>query len=381
MAPFIDYEILRLAWWLLIGVLLIGFAMLDGFDMGAAILLPWVARSDVERRVVINSIAPIWEGNQVWFILGGGAIFAAWPIVYATAFSGFYIAMFVLLVALILRPVGFDFRNKVEDPRWRGLWDMALFLGGFVPALVFGVVFGNLLQGVPFRLDDTLRVTYTGSFIGLFNPFAILCGVTSVALLTMHGGVYLQLKTEAKIAARARQTTVVAALVMVTLFSLGGFWVDDMRGYVVTGALAHDGPSNPLVKTVARGAGAWLDNFGRHPWMLAAPAMGYLGAAGVLLFTALHRPGLGFIASAAGVFGVVATPGLAMFPFMLPSSSHPASSLTVWDSSSSQLTLQIMLFACIIFLPLIGAYTSWVYRIVRGKVTERYVRDNTHSLY
>ena len=194
---FLDYETLRLIWWVLLGVLLIGFAIMDGFDLGVAALLPFVGRSDTERRVLINTIGPVWEGNQVWFILGGGAIFAAWPPLYAVSFSGFYLAMFLVLAALILRPVGFKFRGKLADPRWRAVWDTALFIGGVVPALVFGVAVGNVLQGVPFFFDDSLRATYTGGLLGLFNPFALLCGVVSLAMLVMQGGAFLALKTEA----------------------------------------------------------------------------------------------------------------------------------------------------------------------------------------
>ena len=158
-----SYEILRLIWWALLGILLIGVAVMDGFDLGTAILLPFVGKTDVERRVVINTVGPVWEGNQVWLILGGGAIFAAWPPLYAVAFSGFYLAMFLVLCALILRPAGFKYRSKLTDPTWREVWDWALFVGGLVPALIFGVAFGNVLQGVPFRFDETMRMTYEGN--------------------------------------------------------------------------------------------------------------------------------------------------------------------------------------------------------------------------
>ena len=175
----LDYPTLRVIWWALMGVLLIGFALTDGFDLGVAALLPFVGRTDAERRQVINTIGPTWEGNQVWFILGGGAIFAAWPMVYAVSFSGFYLAMFLVLSALILRPVGFKYRSKRPDPRWRAFWDWGLFVGGFVPALVFGVAVGNVLQGVPFRLDSDLRYFYEGPFLG--------CTIKAIQLKTAKG--------------------------------------------------------------------------------------------------------------------------------------------------------------------------------------------------
>ena len=168
----IDYELLRVIWWCLVGVLLIGFAVTDGFDLGVGALLTLIGKNDKERRVMINTVGPHWDGNQVWFITAGGAIFAAWPMIYATAFSGFYLALALTLIALWMRPIGFDYRSKLPNPQWRKAWDWALFAGGIIPSLIFGVAFGNLLLGVPFELDNTLKSTYTGSFFGLLTPFA-----------------------------------------------------------------------------------------------------------------------------------------------------------------------------------------------------------------
>ena len=190
------YEALRLIWWALLGVLLIGFAVMDGFDLGTAALLPFVARNDLERRIAINTVGPVWEGNQVWFILGGGAIFAAWPALYAASFSGLYLAMFLILTALILRPVGFKFRSKLEAPLWRSIWDWALFAGGVVPSLVFGVAFGNLFLGVPFTFDDDIRFHSTISLLSLLNPFALLVGLVSLSMIVLHGSAWLNMKTD-----------------------------------------------------------------------------------------------------------------------------------------------------------------------------------------
>src|SRR5271170_1411738 len=293
----LSYEVLRVTWWLLLGILLIGFAVTDGFDLGAAILLPFVGRTDVERRIAINTVGPVWEGNQVWLILGGGAIFAAWPPLYAVAFSGFYSAMFLLLCALILRPVGFKFRSKLTNPIWRSVWDWALFAGGLVPALIFGVAFGNVLQGVPFRFDDTLRMTYEGTLFGLLNPFALLCGLVSVAMLTMHGGAYLALKADEPVAGRAAFFAVRAAVALIALFSLAGLWVALLiDGYAISGPIAHDGPSNPLIKHATTAAGAWLANYGRQPWTLAAPILAFAGAALTILLLRARRNGVAIVA-------------------------------------------------------------------------------------
>ena len=379
----LDYEMLRLIWWLFLGVLLIGFAIMDGFDLGVAMLLPFVARTDIERRVTINTIGPFWDGNQVWLILGGGAVFAAWPPVYAASFSGFYLAMFLVLAALILRPVGFDFRNKIPDPRWRAFWDYALFAGGLVPSVVFGVAFGNLLQGVPFSLDSDLRILYTGSgLFELLNPFGLLCGLVSAAMLAGHGAIYLMLKTDGVVQARARGAALILAPATVVLFALAGLWVAwGIEGYVITSPIAADGPSNPLLKTVTRQSGQWFANYRAHSWMIAAPVLGLLGPLLASLLTSARRSGLAFIASALGIFGIIATAGVSMFPFLMPSSIAPAASLTVWDASSSQLTLFVMLLATLIFLPIVLIYTSIVFRALRGVVTASFVEKNSAHLY
>lgn len=367
----LDYDLLRLAWWALLGLVLIGFAVMDGFDLGVAILLPVVARNDEERRTVIDSIGPVWDGNQVWLILGGGAAFAAWPPLYATAFSVFYIPLLLVLAALILRPVGFDFRNKLEHSRWRGTWDWALFLGGFVPSVVFGVAMGNLLLGVPFSLTPELRVVYGDVYLlGHLHPFTLLCGLVSLSMMVMHGGTFLALKTEGVLEARARRAVLAGAVALVVLFSIAGILVATaIDGHIMITAPAVNGPSDPLLKQVQVQAGAWLANYHDFPWMLIAPALGFAGAVAAVLLTWARWPGWAFVASAASVSGVVATAGLSLFPFILPSSINPDHGLTVWDASSSPLTLFIMLIATVVVLPLVAGYTVFVYRVLRGKVT------------
>ena len=374
-----EYDILRFIWWALLGILLIGFAVTDGFDLGALMLLRVIGKDDTERRQMLETIEPVWEGNQVWLILGGGASFAAWPLLYAASFSGFYIAMLLVLAALILRAVGLNFRNKLATPRWRDGWDWALFVGGLVPSLIFGVAFGNLLQGVPFHLDAELRPVYDGSFFGLLNPFALVCGLASVAMLAMHGSAWLALKTDGAVTRRARHGVILGALALVILFAGAGLWVAfGLAGYTVAGPLAHSGPSNPLGKTVLRDTGAWLANYHVHGALIAAPALGVAGALIAALLTRFQRDLSAFIASALCVAGVVATAGISMFPFLLPSSSDPRASLTVWDSSSSQLTLFIMLLATIIFLPIVLLYTGWVMRVLRGRVRLEHVERSEH---
>ncbi len=381
----IDFDTLRVIWWGLLGVLLIGFALTDGFDMGVGALLPFVAKTDVERRVVINTVGPVWEGNQVWFILGGGAIFAAWPPLYAVSFSGFYLAMFVVLAALIVRPVAFKYRSKRDGAAWRARWDWALFAGGAVPALLFGVAVGNVMLGVPFHLTDDLMPMYDGNFavkfLGLLRPFALLAGVVSISMLLMHGAAWLNLKTEGLVAARARRFGVIAGLVAASGYALAGLWLAlGIDGFSFVNDVAPDGPSNPLYSEVTRG-GSWLAAYAERPWIAVAPVMGFLGIALTLRGLVSGREVTTLLWSKLGIAGIIASVGLTMFPFILPSTVDPNSSLTVWDASSSHQTLFIMLVVTAIFMPLILMYTAWVYKVLWGKVTEDDVTGNTDTVY
>ncbi len=378
-----NYETLRLIWWVLLGILLIGFAAMDGFDLGVGMLLPFVAKTDLERRVAINTIGPVWEGNQVWLVLGGGAIFAAWPALYALSFSGFYLAMFLVLLALILRPVGFKYRSKRPDATWRARWDWALFIGGTVPALIFGVAVGNALQGVPFHLTQDLRPIYEGSLFGLLNPLALYCGLVSVAMLAMHGAAWLAFKADGTVSLRAKAIGAKAAGAASALFAGGGvlIWLGLLGGYRVTSSIVWDGPSNPLVKSVVVDGGAWLANFIAHPFLWVVPALGIVAPLFAAAGFQTRQEGLTFVASKLSVAMIIATVGLAMFPILLPSSSHPDHSLAVFDASSSRMTLRNMLLATVFFLPIILAYTAWVYRVLWGKVSEKDIERAGDSAY
>jgi len=379
----LEYDTLRIIWWLLLGILLVGFAVTDGFDLGTGTLLPFVANTDLERRVVINAVGPVWEGNQVWLVLGGGAIFAAWPQLYAVSFSGFYLAMAAVLLALILRPVAFKYRSKRDSIAWRATWDWALFVGGFVPALIFGVAMGNVLQGVPFRLAPDQQIFYEGGFFALLNPFAVLCGLVSVAMLVMHGAAWLVLKTDGLVASRARAWGMRAAVATVVLYAAAGLLLwGFVDGYRITSAVVTTGPSNPLFKTVEAGvAGMWFTNYAAHPWTQLAPAAGIVGALLTLMALVRRREGVAMLTSSLSIAGIVLSVGASMFPFILPSSIQAQASLTVWDASSSHLTLFIMLVATCIFLPLILLYTSWVYKVLWGKVVPNDISGGTSHAY
>ena len=366
----LDYATLKVIWWALVGVLLIGYALTDGYDLGVATLLPFIGKTDEERRLVINSIGPMWEGHQVWLITGGGALFAAWPYVYAVSFSGFYLAMFIVLSALILRPVGFKYRSKRMGKTWRRNWDWALFVGGFVPALIFGVALGNVLQGVPFDIDRTMRATYDGGLFGLLNPFALLAGLASVAMLVVHGASWLVLKLEhGTVLDRAVRFGRIAALAVIAFYAIAGLWLwQSGMGYRIVSDIDPHGQANPLRKEVVVEAGAWMVNYGKYPFLILAPLAGFAGS--VLAFWALGRKSpMAMAGSGLAAAGIVASVGASMFPFILPSSLNPTASLTVWDSSSSHITLFIMLIATAILLPIVLAYTAWVFKVLWGRLS------------
>ncbi len=376
-----DYETLRMIWWLFLGVLLIGFSITGGFDLGVGVLLPFLGKTDEERRVILNSSGPVWEGNQVWFIMSGGALFAAWPTAYAVSFSSFYFALLLTLFALFLRPLGFDYRSKLSSTKWRDNWDKALFIGGFLPALVFGVAFGNLLKGIPFQFESDMRIVYFGSLLGLLNPFSLLAGLLSLSMFIMHGAVYLQIKTVESLNLRAKKTVLIFTSLSLFFFAVAGLWLTQLEGYHISSELFPNGPSNPLSKLVKRAPGLWLDNYGHLPVLWSVPASAFIFGLLTILASKFDRPGTAFISSSLMMTAIILTAGGTMFPFIIPSSHAPNSSLTVWDASSSLSTLNMMFWVTIIFLPIILLYTSWVFRVFRGKITVEDIRKNEHSLY
>ena len=377
-----DFETLRIVWWALLIFLICGFTVMDGFDLGIGMLLPFLGKTDDERRVMLNTVGPTWEGNQTWLVTLGGISFGAWSLVYATFFSGLYTGMLVLLFGLFLRPVGFDYRSKLANQRWRSAWDWALFAGGTVPAVVLSLAAGNLIIGLPFQIDSELRSTYSGSFWDLFQPFALLCVIVGVALLCLHGAVFLHWRTEAALAHRARRVIIWSALIFTISFIVAGVWVAiGLDGYRITSAIDTTTITNLLSKTVTKEIGLWLANYSTYPWLLLSPLLAIIGASLVVFLSAKRYNGLAFLTSGVVVICVIVTAAGSMFPFIMPSSTSPTSSLTVWDASASFYTLQILFFATVLMMPIVMAYTAWVYRVMRGKVTVADIQKNQNVLY
>lgn len=329
---------LQVIWFFLVGVLLIGYAILDGFDLGVGF---WslFTRKDEERRTLLNAIGPVWDGNEVWLLTGGGAIFAAFPHVYATVFSGFYLALMLVLFALILRAVAVEFRSSDPSPRWRSVWDGAFALGSLLPALLFGVAWGNLLRGVP--LDAEMN--YTGTFFTLLNPYALLIGLVGFAMLATHGALYLVLKTENDLARKALR------------WARRSWWA-----YLVLllGAMGTTVATQPQL----------APNYNRiHSlWFLPLGTLAVVLLIGV--FIRQGQPRRAFIASALSIAGLMAMSGAALFPRLVPALGQPELSLTIMNASSSALTLKTMLILALLGLPPVIGYTIWVYRIFGGKV-------------
>jgi cytochrome d ubiquinol oxidase subunit II len=290
--------------------------------------------------------------------------------------------MLAVLWALFFRPVGFDFRSKLDAPAWRNGWDWGLFIGSAVPPVIFGVAFGNLLQGVPFHFDENLVPHYTGTFWQLLNPFALLAGVVSLAMITFHGANYLMHRTEGAIYRRARTASLIFGALLFVTFALAGVWVAaGIGGYAVASGADPAAVSNPLAKTVDVAPAAWLANYARWPLTMLVPVAGFAGTLAGLFFAWRGATLAAFVASSVAMAGVIGTAAVSMFPFVMPSSSQPRSSLTLWDATSSHLTLGVMFWAVVIFMPLVLYYTRWAYRVMAGKVTTAYVRENRRSAY
>ncbi|MGF1744077.1 cytochrome d ubiquinol oxidase subunit II [Vibrio minamisatsumaniensis] len=376
-----DYENLRLFTWAVIGVLLIGFIITDGFDMGVAALLPVLGKSEVDRRIMINSIAPHWDGNQVWLVTAGGAIFAIWPAIYAAAFSGFYLAMIIVLATLWLRPLGMDYRAKIDNPQWKKACDIALIVSGFIPPVIFGVGFGNLMIGVPFEFNELLMMSYQGGFWDLLTPFPLLCGLVSLAMVVTQGAAFLQMKTTGDLKQRAQKVIVCMALVTVGLFIVGGIYAYTLPGYLITSPVVTDGVSNPLLKHVMKFDDLLLHNYENYLVLWGIPALGIIGMLSCAVMTRLNRAGLAFASSSLSIASIITTAGVALFPMIMPSSLMPSHSLTLWDGTSSELTLSIISVVAVIVVPIILGYTIWCYYKMFGRLDSQYIHDNSSSLY
>ncbi len=368
-----DYVTLKLIVWGLVGFFLIAFALTDGFDLGIGAISLWVAPTDEDRRQLLNIVGPFWEGQQVWFIMGGTLLFAAWPLAYATSFSAFYWVLFLLLWTLFLRPACIDYRSKMPSPRWRANWDRLLWVATVVPAVVFGAAFGNLLLGVEFHFNNFMQSFYTGTLLQQFHPFALLCGFVSLFMLIMHGGYYLYMRADEHIGLRGRRFANIAALTYVVFFVIGGYFIAyKIEGYqVVSLAGATHDILTPLGKTVHREVGAWMGNYDLYPWMRVLPCTAIVSALASIIFSRLSWTMLPFFCSGLAIACTIMTAGASLFPFIFPSAAMPDHSLTIWDAVASPTSLGTIVVITLGVLPIIMIYVTWVYRKLSGKVAEK----------
>ncbi|GAA07421.1 cytochrome d ubiquinol oxidase subunit II [Acetobacter senegalensis] len=375
------YALLKLIWAALLCILFIGLGLMVGMDMGVGTLLRFVGRNDGERRTALNIIGPHWDGNQVWFILGGGAIFAAFPTLYATSFSVFYVVMILLLFSMILRPVAFEYRSKADSTLWRASWDWVFLISGFLPMFIYGAAFGNILEGVGYHFGWNGQYYQDSSFLSyLLNPFVILCGLMSVSLSVYQGGVMLMMRSENPIYSRARTYAQRGGLLAIVLFAIGGLFISHMKGFVLTAPVDPAMPANPLHgQHVTQLAGGWLHNYAAHPVLWLLPVLGFASMTLGVLAVRAQKAILAWWSGLGCWIGTIGTVAAAMFPFLMPSTTAPDQSLSIWNSTASAYGLTCMLVAALIFVPIILCYTSWCYYVMRGKVRTADIIHDSHS--
>lgn len=364
-----DYVTLKVIWWAIMCFVMIAFAITGGMDIGVNFLLPIIGKNEDERRLIINSIGPTWEGNQVWLITLGAGLFAIWPNAYATAFSGLYFALLLVLLMLILRPPGFDYRGKIESQMWRRVWDILLFLSSLVLAIVFGVAIGNLFEGLPFYYDNDLHSIYKGGFLNLLSLSAIVFGLVSLCMCAVQGALFLQYKLEGTLSQRARSSVKIFGLGFIVSFVCAGIFVSlYSNGYVIKSIPDLSTGFAATQKVVVLASG-WLNNYTNYPVLWILPIFTIVATQMAIVLSQYNKPVVALFINSIVIITTVLTAATALFPFILPSSANPNHSLTIWDACSSQLTLEWGLIAVIILVPCILLYTSWVYRVMRGKVT------------
>ena len=369
----------QFVWWIFIGAVLFLLALTMGFDFGVAALMPFSGKNNLQRRTIINSIGSTWAGNQIWLVMGGGTIYAVWPQIYATTFSGFYGAMILFLWALFARPIVIEWRAKLVDHKWISVMDWLLALCSGFAAVAIGLLIGNLFVGVPFHYLPDMRSIYTGNMWLLFNPFSILVGLVSLFMMLMHGAAYMRMTTDLSIAHRCNKVVRWFAVLFILGFAGAGLWLAfGIKGYHLVKAA---GIQNMRFNVVELKTGAWLANYHHFKWFIMMPILGFVGAIWAFIFSGSKRYYQSFIGSSVATLGAVLTFGGSLYPFLLPSSTHLANSLTVWNATSSPMSLHVMFVAAVIMLPIILLYTLFIYYKMSRRVTMAEIEQNSKTLY
>lgn len=356
-----DLETLRLIWWALLGLVMVGFVLCEGLTLGVCLLMPVLGKTESQRLTLITSIVPFSMGNLAWFITMLAIVFAAWPIAYAVTMASVFPLMLLILLAILLRPLAMYFHHASNQPLWQQYSTKVLVVGGAVPAALLGLLAGNMLKGLPFHLDSDMRILFLGDFAGLFNLFSILVAANAVTLLVLHGSVFLQLKSSGELQQQAKAMVVRAGVAFLLLFAVTGLWIMHLEGYHIDSDILPDAASNPLAKFVKRGEGLWLDNYEHLPLLWALPGLAFTGGLVTVLLAKWNQNYPAMIASSLCVGMVVLTFGVSMFPFLLPSNISLNSSMTIWDSSAGFVTLQSLLWVAVFAMPMMMISTRWVF--------------------
>lgn len=368
----------QFVWWLMIGTVLCLIAVTIGFDLGAAAVMPFLGKNNGERRVMLNAIGSTWAGNQIWLVMGGGTIYVIWPHIYATAFSGFYIALTVFLWAMYSRPIVFEWRAKVT-PKWQNRMDWFIGLGSGFGAVALGLLVGNLFLGAPFHFMADMRSVYTGNFFELFMPFPILVGLVSLCMMLMQGASFLRATSDLSLNDRLGKVIRMSSLGFMALFAIAGLWVAfGLKGYQLMYAASIHQPLTNVVQLVT---GAWMNNYHVFPWLVIMPAVGFIGAFIAFATAKSEKMVKTFIGSSLATIGAVLTFGGSLFPFLLPSSTNPAHSLTIMNATSSLKTLHFMFVAGVILVPIMLAFNIYIYIRMTHRVTLQEVNDPEAGLY
>ncbi|QJC36499.1 cytochrome d ubiquinol oxidase subunit II [Enterobacteriaceae endosymbiont of Donacia simplex] len=379
----LNYKFLCLIWSIIIGILITGFMITDGLDMGVGILLFIIGKNNIERRILINTIAPHWDGNQVWLITTGAALFAAWPIVYATLFSHFYIAMILLLVSLFLRPIGFEYRSKIKNEIWQKTCDICISIGSIIPPAIIGIALGNILKGIPFYLNKYYIIYSKEHFLKLFNLSSIMISITTVILVINHAATYLQIRIKDLIINRRLNLLLKVSSILLIIFFILSFTnvLFFIKGYKFKTLVCQK--TNIIYKThnIIYEKKAWMNNFQNFKYLYLLPLLSIILPFLIILTSIYKKKIITFIFSIFTIISIISTIGIIMFPFIIPSNIKYYQSLTIWNSTSSQLTLNIMLYVVMIFMPIILTYTFWCYKKMFFYINKEEIKKKSDFYY
>ncbi|QJC35687.1 cytochrome d ubiquinol oxidase subunit II [Enterobacteriaceae endosymbiont of Donacia sparganii] len=380
----LNYEFLCVIWSIIIGILITGFIITDGLDMGVGILLFIIGKNNIERRIMINTIAPHWDGNQVWLITTGGALFAAWPIVYATIFSHFYIVMLLLLISLFLRPVGFEYRSKIKNKIWQKICDICISIGSIIPPIIIGIALGNILQGIPFYMDKYYHIYSEKNFLKLFNFSSIIISITTLFLVINHAASYLQIRIkDYNLNSRLNLILKLSSILLIIFFILSLVNIlFFMKGYKIN-LFIYKKMNNIFLKNnnIIYENKAWMSNFKNHIYLYIIPLTSIVLPFLTFLSSIFKKFIITFICSSLTIISIILTLGIIMFPFIIPSNIKPYQSLTIWNATSSKLTLNIMLYIVIIFMPIVLAYTFWCYKKMFFYINKEKIKKKSNFYY